>query len=247
MNRTVSIVIPSFNESGNIAAAVTGVLLAAHQARLDEFELILVDDGSTDGTGAVMRDLARCHVEITHVVCHPENAGLRAAYETGLSCATLPYIGWFPGDGEMATESIADILRAVGTADLVIPYHGTPWLRPWVRRALTWISTTEMNLLLGNALDYYQGPVVYPTALARSLPRTIDGFFFAAEMLSAAMTLNPSYVQIPLTHQERAYGVSKAVGWRRIWDAQMAVFGFFWRFRLGGSPVRTPVLEATNG
>lgn len=225
----VSIIVPAFNEAGNITAAVEGVLLAAVKADV-EAEVIVVDDGSTDATyRTAIHNLGPLGVRI---VRHQTNQGLRAAYETGLSLATMPLVWWVPGDNEMAHASIVAILRAIGQAELCIPYHGTPERRPWLRRALTWISTTEMNLLFGHRLHYYQGPVVYPTETAKRLPRTEPGFFCMAEMLLAALDEHPSYVEVPLEHQERVYGVSKAVSWRRIWDAQMAVLRFWWRQRI---------------
>jgi glycosyltransferase involved in cell wall biosynthesis len=235
----LSIIVPAFCEEGNIISAVGGVLTAADVAGLRRYEVIIVDDGSTDGTYSAA--LCTGHTVVRHLT----NLGLRAAYETGLAHARYDHVTWVPGDGEIATESLVSIFRAVGTADLVIPYHGTPHKRPWFRRALTWVSTNEINLLLGKRLHYWQGPVVYPTALARSLPRTIPGFFCMAEMLACAMALGPTYVEVPLTHQERTYGVSKAVSWRRIWDAQLVVIGFWWRFRLARTPALAPALEVS--
>jgi dolichol-phosphate mannosyltransferase len=235
----LSIIVPAFNEEGNIISAVGGVLTAAAAAGLRRYEVIIVDDGSTDGTYSAA--LCTGHT----VVRHPTNLGLRAAYETGLARARYDHVTWMPGDGEIAVDSLVEIFKAVGTADIIAPYHGTPHKRPWYRRALTLISTTEINLLMGKRLHYWQGPVVYPTELARSLPRTIDGFFCMAEMLACAMTLGLSYVEVPLTHQERAYGVSKAVSVSRIWAAQRAVIGFWWRFRFRGAAVPTPVLEVS--
>jgi dolichol-phosphate mannosyltransferase len=234
--RSLSIIVPAFNEAGNIMAALEGVLWAAERARLDEYEVILVDDGSVDATLMTARHTVRS--PFLRTVRHPSNLGLRAAYETGLGLAAHTYVTWAPGDGEIARESLLAIFEKVGEADLVVPYHGTPEMRPWFRRALTWISTTEMNLLLGQRINYYQGPVLYPVALARCLPRTIDGFFSMAEMLACALSMGFGYVEVPLEHRERTYGVSKAVSWRRIRDAEIAVLGFFWRFRVRGEARR---------
>ncbi len=238
----LSILLPAYNEAGNIRAAVAGVIQAAEWANLPAYEIIVINDGSRDETGLIAERIANGNPRVS-VLHHPTNLGLRDAYQTGLDAAQYEYCGWAPGDGEMPVESLGRIFAAIGSADLVIPYHGAPENRPWFRRALTWISTIEMNLLLGNRLNYYQGPVCYPTALARALPKTVPGFFFASEMLACAMTLGLSYVEVPLIHRERQYGVSKAVSWYRIWQAQMAVLGFWWRFRLQGQGV--PVLASS--
>lgn len=242
--RSLSIVVPAYNEGQNLYAAVLDVLTAARWAGLDDFEIIVVNDGSTDDTGRVADCLARQCAQI-RVVHHPRNAGLRAAYESGLAVATLAYVTWVPGDGEMALASIGDIFRAVGSADLVIPYHGTPHKRTWLRRLLTWGSTAQLNWLLGHDLNYWQGTVVYPRALALRLPRTEAGFFVMAEMLACALERDLTYTEVPLEHQERLSGVSKAVGWSKVWAAQKLILRLWWRLRI--RPLFDVLAYATGG
>jgi dolichol-phosphate mannosyltransferase len=230
MNRSsLSIILLAYNEAGNLQGAVKDVQAAA--TVLDDYEIIVVDDGSTDGTGVAAERIA-AHNPDMRVLHHTENGGLRAGYETGLAAARMERVVWLPADREMAPSSIQAIIDAVGTADIVSIYHGNPSARAWFRRALTWISTTEMNLLFGHRLRYFQGTNVYPTDLARSLPRTEAGFFVMAEMYLAALDHGLSVVEVPITHQERTYGTSSAVGWGRIWHAQMAVLRFWWRLRV---------------
>ncbi len=229
---SLSVVVPAYNEAENIVVALTRVLVALNSTFIRRYEIIVVDDGSTDGTADRVREWAQLIDPPILIFCHERNFGLRAAYETGLAAAQYEYVTWVPGDGEMVWTSIADILRAIGTADLVVPYHGTPERRSWFRRLLTWGSTLQINWLLGHRLRYYQGTVVYPTDLARRLPRTEPGFFFNTEMLCWALEEGLSYVQVPLVHQERQYGVSKAVSLGKIWAAQKAILRFWWRLRI---------------
>lgn len=227
----LSIIVPAYNEGGNIQQALVGVDSAAYMAGLSDYEIIVVDDGSTDHTAKNAHLLAQ-QLDHVRVIQQSPNQGLRAAYETGLHAATKEYVTWVPGDGEMATESLAAIFKAIGTTDLVVPFHGTPERRPWFRRLLTWGSTSQLNWLLGHSLNYFQGTVVLPTSLARSLPRTIPGFFCMAEQLCHALELGYSYVEVPLEHQERTYGVSKAVSFRKILDGQMAILNIWWRLKV---------------
>lgn len=229
--RTLSIIMPALNETHSLQGAVLDVIQASEAAGFPDAQIILVDDGSTDGTGECV-DFLAATVDGIVALHHPENLGLRAAYESGLRVATGQYVTWVPGDGEMARESIEAILRAVGTADLVVPYHGTPERRTWLRRLLTWGSTTQLNWLLGYDLHYFQGTVVYPTELARSLPRTEAGFFCMAEMLAHALDHDMTYTQVPLVHTDRAHGTSKAVSVKAIWRAQKLILRLWWRLRV---------------
>jgi hypothetical protein len=155
----------------------------------------------------------------------------------------MAYFTFVPGDNEVALESVIDIFGAVGTADIVIPFHGTPWKRPFLRRALTWTSTTELNVLFGWHLKYYQGPAVYPTELARELPRTVSGFYFATEMLVHALAAGYSWIEIGLTHQERAYGRSKAVSVLNVLKAELVIVRLWLDVRVRRTSGVAPALQ----
>jgi glycosyltransferase involved in cell wall biosynthesis len=227
--RTISVLIPAYNELQNLEGSVCDALAACRD--FDDYEVLIVDDGSTDGTGALAEQLASTldHVRVIH---HARNRGFGAAYGTGLVAARMACFTFVPGDHEIAPESVTHIFGAVGKADLVVPFHATPGKRPFLRRVLTWISTTQVNLLFGWNVKYYQGPVVYPTELARLLPRTTAGFYFATEMLAHALDAGYSYAEIGLTHRERTYGRSKAVAWSNAANAQWTILKLWWHIRV---------------
>jgi dolichol-phosphate mannosyltransferase len=237
--RSMSVVVPAYNEAGNLEGAVKD---AVHALRMfDDFEVIIVNDGSSDGTGDVADRLAASLGRV-RVVHHEQNRGFAASYQTGLQHARMSYFTFLPGDHEVALESIEEIFDAVGTADVVIPYHGTPWNRAWHRRVLTWICTTQLNVLFGHNLKYFQGPAVYPTELARVLPIGTVGFFFATEMLVNALMMGYSWVEVPLIHHERSYGQSKAVKPANIINAQITIIRLWWTLRIRGELAPRPAL-----
>ena len=113
--------------------------------------------------------------------------GIAAAYERALDEAKLDYFSFLAGDGEIDRGSVRDILAAVGRADIVAPYHQNPRARQLHRRFLTWASTGLVNVLFGLKMRYYQGPCIYPIALARALPKAEGGFYFLTQMLIHAL------------------------------------------------------------
>jgi len=227
--RSISVVIPAFNEGANLDGAVRDAVAAAQD--FDAYEIIVVNDGSHDDTGQVADRLA-AELEYVRVIHHEVNRGFAASYQTGLKHATMAYFTFVPGDHEVTPDSVVRIFGAIGQADLVVPYHGTPWKRTWPRRILTYVCTTEINLLFGHHLKYFQGPTVYPTTLARALPITTHGFFFCTEMLLNALAMGYSFVEVPLVHQERAYGTSKAIGFGKIVSAELTILKLWWNLRV---------------
>ena len=237
----VTIFVPAYNEVDNLEGTVEDIVSAADI--LAEYEIIVVDDGSTDGTGALADQLAatRPGVRVIHTGV---NRGLASGYRAALTAARLPYFTFVPGDGEVNRTSIRAILCAVGTADIVVPYHANPEARQWHRRVLTGVSTRLINALFNLRLRYFQGPCVYRTEMARSLPTTTAGFFFLAEMLIRALSRGQGFVEVGLQHQERAHGRSKAVSLRNIARALAMIIRLWWTIRVRKRDVRPKEVPA---
>jgi len=227
--KAVTVFIPAYNEVANLEATIGDVIVAT--AGLSDYEIIVVDDGSTDGTGELADGLTARTARL-HVIHNPENLGLAAGYRRALAEARMPYFTFVPGDREVSAGSIKDIFTAVGEADIVVPFHANARARSWHRRLLTLGSTALINFLFGLRLRYYQGPCVYPTALARSLRTTTKGFFFLAEMLVQAVRRGHSYIEVGLIHQERTSGHSKAVSVQNIMRALATVIRLWWGLRV---------------
>lgn len=234
---SVSVMVAAFNEVHALEGAVTDVLAALHD--FAEYEIIIVDDGSTDGTATLADRLSAEHPAV-RVVHHPVNRGIAAVYRTGLEAATKTYFTWVGGDREIAAESVSAILHAIGQAELVIPYHATPEARAWHRRLVTWLSTQQINVLFGWPLHYYQGPTVYPRQLALTIPVQNRGFFFASEMLIRALARGLTWVEVGLKHQERQHGTSNAVKLTHLLSAQLSVLGLWSSLRLGIGRTASP-------
>jgi glycosyltransferase involved in cell wall biosynthesis len=224
--RRVSVFLPAFNEVKNLEGAVADIVWAA-EGVLAEYEILVVNDGSTDGTRELADRLAHENPRV-RALHQPRNMGIAAAYERALDEAKLDHFSFLAGDGEIARESVRNILAAVGRADIVAPYHQNPRARRLHRRLLTWGSTTLVNVLFGLKMQYYQGPCIYPVALARALPKTEGGFYFLTQMLIHALHAGYSCVEVGLTHVERTAGRSKAVSLRNILKALRAIGRVWW-------------------
>jgi glycosyltransferase involved in cell wall biosynthesis len=114
--------------------------------------------------------------------------------------------------------------RAIDEAKL----DQNPRARQLHRRFLIWASTALVNRLFGLRMHYYQGPCIYPVALARSLPKSAGGFYFLTQMLIHALDAGYSYVEVGLTHVDRTHGRSKAVSIKNILKALRAIGQTWW-------------------
>lgn len=109
MPPTVSVIIPAYNRAATIVRSIQSVLAQT----LQDLELIIVDDGSTDQTRKVAGEIRD---ERIRLICHERNLGAAAARNTGMKAATGKYVAWLDSDDEWLPEKLQIQLEAFGQA-----------------------------------------------------------------------------------------------------------------------------------
>jgi glycosyltransferase involved in cell wall biosynthesis len=198
--RAVSFVVPALNEEENIAGTVDEIRRAARM--LDDYEIVLVNDGSSDRTGEIMNGLAAFDRRIK-AVHNPSNLGLGGAYKVGIAQAGMPHVIMIPGDNCHPAVCIAAILARIGEADIVIPYVANTEVRSAMRRAISGAFTLLMNGLFRQRVPYYNGIVLHRTSLIRSVTIETDGFAYQAEALIKLLRRGASTTSVPIQLGER--------------------------------------------
>ena len=245
---SISVFVPALNEAGNLEGAIRDIVSAAEEV-FDDYEVLIVDDGSTDHTGEEAEALGRENPKI-RVIRNPGNLGFDRCHRIALARAEKKYFVFLPGDHEIAGRSVREIFGAVGSADLVVAYIQNRESRTWRRRVMGQTCVLLSRVASGVRLRYFQGPVVYPTALARVLPSKTRGLFTLTEKLVHALKAGCTFVEVGLIHQNRAHGRSKAVSVQNILMALRTVARLWWKFRVRGvrpNPYRPAAGDASGG
>jgi len=199
---TISLIVPALNEE-DVIDEVVHQILAQVQGKAREFEIILIDDGSTDCTGQIMDRLASGDARI-RVLHNERNIGLGASFQRGLKEARHDYVMLLCGDGGLPAESLPPIFDNIGAEDLVIPYMtNLKRIKSPSRYFLSRSYTNLLNLLFGFKLRYYNGLPVYPRYLLEAIAITSTGFGFQGEILVKLLRSGCTYVEVGVEGQDK--------------------------------------------
>lgn len=210
----IMMVMPTYNEAENLEWII-GRLRAA-QPHID---ILIVDDNSPDGTGAVADQLAAADTQIS-VLHREEKAGLGAAYRAGFRIALdrgYDVIGEMDSDGSHQPEQLDRLVAAIADADLVIGSRWVPggsivnW--PRSREALSRGGNLYVRLLLGVPVhDATAGFRLFRRATLEKigLDRVQStGYVFQTDMVVRALRAGLTVVEVPIEFVERVRGDSK--------------------------------------
>ena len=196
MKSSLTVVVPALNEERNLREAVTG-LIKALQAEDIDWELILVNDGSTDGTASVIADLASVEPRIK-VIQHDRPRGIGYSFRQGIGLSTKEAITLFSGDGENDAREIIKYLPLLQHVDMVIPFVHNKSIRSWGRRVLSTFYLWAINISFGVTFNYTNGNVIYRRRVFEVVKTKANGFFFQTECLIKAIRAGFSFAALLL-------------------------------------------------
>ena len=209
---TISIIVPALNEEKVVGTVVEQIMERARD-RFADYEVILVDDGSTDRTGEIMDRLAARHPK-TRVIHNERNLRFGNAYQRGLRQARFDYVMLLCGDGGLPASSLPPIFEKIGAADIVVPWIvNLKEIKTRSRYLLSRAYTGLLNLLFGLRLHYYNGLPVHRRDLLQAISITSGGFGFQAEILVKLIKSGCTYVEVGVNGAEET-NVSSALRFR---------------------------------
>ena len=180
------------------------------------YELLIIDDGSTDETGEIADDLAQ-QSGLVRVVHHAPNGGLGAVYRTGFAEARGCYLTFFPADGQFPASSIERFLAVMPSQDMVLGYIPR---RPGMvlSRMLSRLERLLYRALFGS-LPAFQGVLMFRRGLLEEIGLESQGRGWAVLMELIIRTSREGYriTSIPTGIRPRFAGDSKVNNFRTIW------------------------------
>jgi len=227
--KELSVFFPAYNEQDNLKATVEKARVVLQKVAQD-YEIIIVDDGSQDKTGAVADALARSRDNI-RVIHHPRNRGYGAALKSGLYAAKYPWIVFTDADGQF---DFAEITRFLETqqqtaADLVIGYYLKRQV-PFYRILGSKIWQLTVWALFGlNVKDIDCGFKLLRRGVMQKIPKleAERGPFISSELLIKAKNAGFKIAELGVHHYPRRKGFATGASYGVV----IAGFKDLWRLR----------------
>jgi glycosyltransferase involved in cell wall biosynthesis len=243
--RTLSVVIPSFNEEATIAHVVRQVLLLEMVA-----EVIVVNDCSSDRTADIVRELSVADPRV-RLLQHKVNQGKTEALKTGFAEVRGEIVIVQDADLEYDPTEIPDVVQPImdGNADVV---YGSRFLVRKASRVLYFyhflankLLTFTSNLFTNiNLTDVETGYKAFRSEIMRNMVITSSGFGFEIEVTAKVAKLQCAIYEVPISYYGRTYEQGKKIGAK---DG-VAAFWYILRYNvfcsLRSSFVKIPVLPS---
>jgi len=209
----LSVVIPVYNEASTLRQIVDKV-----RAVPLEKEIIIVDDGSTDGSREVLKKL-RFEDPSLKVIFHPHNRGKGAALRTGFKEATGDYVIVQDADLEYNPSDFPRLVKPVleGKAKVVYgsrfsgDYKNFMTLHFWGNKLLTWFTNFLYGVKLTDMETCYK---LIPADLIKSVEIKSDRFNFEPEITAKILKRGYKIYEVPISYAGRMFSEGKKITWK---------------------------------
>jgi glycosyltransferase involved in cell wall biosynthesis len=201
----LSILIPAYNEEATVRSAIERILGTEYP--VEEVELVIVDDGSADGTAEILRELSAADARVK-VVTHERNAGKGEAVKTAIRHAGGTYAAIMDADLEYEPSDIGRLLEPVlaGEAEVVFGSRGFESHSAfsfWYvigNKGVTLVANLLFNCFLGDIMTCHK---LMPTAIWRELDLRCTGFDIEPEITGKVLAQGHRIYEVPVRYRAR--------------------------------------------
>ena len=236
----LSIVIPALDEERSVGAVVTAHAALAREIA-PRFEIIVCDDGSTDGTWAVLTSLARVLPEL-RLVRHATNRRIPATMKELYGEARGTWTYFTPADGQVPPDALRLMWAARGESSAVVGRR-FPRRDPMVRTVMARAYASLVATLFRLDVHDVDGVKLYRTADRRVHAAQSTSVFFEAEQLIRLSRFARGIVEVTVPHLPRTTGHPKAVTFDSTLAALRDVVSFAWQVYTGAAAAQAARLR----
>lgn len=226
----ISAFFPAYNDGGTIPSMVLTALLTL-RSLTDDYEVIVVNDGSTDYTAEVLEEMAGRYPEL-RVIHHEQNKGYGGALRTGFRSATKDLVFYTDGDAQYDPHELADLYQAWSDqVDLVNGYkisRSDPLHRTIIGRAYHWTVKLAFGLQVRDVDCDFR---LMRRSIFDKVHLESTSGVICVELMKKVQDAGFRISEVPVHHYHRAYGRSQFFNFRRIWRTGKQLWALWWELR----------------
>ena len=226
----LSVIFPIYNEEMNILPVIADACNSLDRTELEgRYELILINDGSTDGSAELIDDLKKQYAFIK-IIHHPKNLGFGQALISGFRIAEGKYVSFLPSDGEIKMQEVCKFYNQIANADILISQRYCPDLatqksvRPWYRNTFSWAIGIMMRFLIRFDPKDAQGIFLVKGNILKNIEFRTNSSLVALEVIIYCAKNNYQFAKGVMNVSPRLSGVSKVTNIRVIYRTLFDIF-----------------------
>jgi glycosyl transferase family 2 len=233
----LSLCMPAYNENSNIEDTLEAACVILPEF-IERFEIVVVDDGSTDGTADTVDAYARRDSRV-RLIRHEQNRGYGAAVTSGIQSARGDLVAFTDSDGQFSLLDLPQLISRIDGHDLVVGYRHQR-ADNWIRRMNAWGWNWLIRTILGlQVRDLDCAFKLFRREVINRLCLTATGAAINAEILVQCARAGWRMHETPVTHYPRYHGSPTGAAIRVIWRA-FRELPRLWRYRAVQIPVSEP-------
>ena len=238
---SISVFFPAYNDGGTIASMVIEALLTLREMTSD-YEVMVVNDGSSDYTPKILEELAQTYEQV-QVIHHPHNRGYGAALRSGFGAATKELIFYPDGDAQYDPRELRLLLPLMQPGvDLVNGYkieRSDPLHRIIIGRIYQYLVKFLFGLKLKDVDCDFR---LIRRSVFDKVVLESDSGVICVELMKKIQDAGFGLAEVPVHHYHRAYGKSQFFNFRRIWRVGVGLLQLWWQLvvKRGPAPMVKP-------
>ena len=237
----ISAFFPAYNDAMTISSMVIATMRALRQIT-DDYEVIVVDDGSHDGTPDILSELQGLYPEHLRVERHIRNRGYGGAVRTGIASATKDWIFYTDGDAQYDVRELAVLAEKAGSGVDVVNGYKIARSDPAYRKFIGWAYNLFVHLAFGLRIrDVDCDFRLMRRSLFERLELRSESGTICVEMIKKLQDLGCRFAEVPVHHYHRSVGRSYFFRPYWLWKTFRDLLALWYELMVkGAAPVKVP-------